>query len=117
MPTKKFSKNIWSALCGQFEKTADGRFVNRKAERLREAKDSFHAKCSEAGRRGNERRWNAEVEKRGNEGPPSDHRVPDGDPIDTRIGFGSRKYRCRLPIADCRLPTTNQKTHTQTASS
>jgi len=70
-PVSRFKKKIWPKLCGLFEATPDGRLVHRKIESIRDGKEAFRKKCSEAGKIGNERRW----------GP---YRVPDVNPIGTR---------------------------------
>jgi uncharacterized protein YdaU (DUF1376 family) len=70
-PVSRFKKKIWPKLCGLFEAAPDGRLVHRKIESIRDGKEAFRKKCSDAGKIGNDRRWGT-------------HRVPDANPIDTR---------------------------------
>jgi len=86
--SRKFA-SMWPALRGCFKENADGRLVHSKVELLRNAKESYRDKCSEAGKRGNERRWGTD-------------RVPDDDPIGSRSKgeSGFIAVDCRLPIAD-----------------
>jgi len=71
-PVARFRKKIWPKLSGLFETAPDGRLTHRKIESIRDGKESFRRKCSEGGKLGNERRWGK-------------HRVPDADPINTRL--------------------------------
>lgn len=98
---QRFERHIWPAICGMFASRDDGRLVHRKVEMLRDVKDAFRAKCSEAGKIGNAKRW-------GND------RVPDGNAI-TEASHGpdenpnrvSSLSDFRLPISDFRQERTN----------
>jgi uncharacterized protein YdaU (DUF1376 family) len=103
IPLRKFERMIWPALAGCFSKTADGRLLNPKVESIRQAKETFRSKCSEAGKRGNLKRW----------GPDQ---VPDENPIETRsIGESGCDREpiasdFRFPTSDYRLPETRTET-------
>ena len=110
MSARKFSKNIWPALRGRFEKTSDGRFVHDKVETLREAKEQRRTVWSEAGKLGNAIRWGNGNGQAGDTNPitgksPID-RVPDTDPINRRseIDRVGISVECRVPSVECRVP-------------
>ena len=87
----RFQRVIWPGIQDCFQSAPNGRLVHRKVELLRKAKEEHKVKCSEAGIRGNVKRWGGD-------------RVPDDDPINTRTE-GDRSASladCRLPIADYR---------------
>ena len=97
-PVKRFEQNIWPALSGLFSSAA-GRLVHHKVELLRTVKEQRRTAWSEAGKRGNEKRWGGD-------------RVPDTDPIGSRpkgesgsdqVGISAD---CRLPIAEYQTPNT-----------
>jgi uncharacterized protein YdaU (DUF1376 family) len=92
-PLRKFERDIWPALAGCYSPTADGRLVHRKVELIRAGKEAFRAKCSDAGKRGNEKRWGY-------------HQVPDDNPIESRSIPESGTYRETI-ASDCRLPITD----------
>ena len=92
-PLARFKKKIWPKLCGLFETIPDGRLVHRKIESIRNGKELFRKKCSEAGKLGNERRWGRD-------------RVPDANPIDTRSGSVSGIDR-KTVASDFRSPISN----------
>ena len=97
-PVKNFERDIWPALSGLFSQV-DGRLVHRKVELLRNAKEQRRTAWSEAGRRGNEKRWGKD-------------RVTDRVPTETRqtpesgSDHLSISADCRLPITDYQEPNT-----------
>lgn len=101
MPEPYFQERVWPKLCGLFEARADGRLAHHKIESIRDGKELFRSKCSEAGKVGNQRRW-------------GNHRVPDASPMATRSIPESGLDRetiasdIRYPISDFRLQTTTK---------
>jgi uncharacterized protein YdaU (DUF1376 family) len=91
IPPRTFERRVWPAVRDLFSAGIDGRLIHRKVESLREAKEARRAKCSDAGKRGNELRWGSD-------------RVPDESATETGSGLD-----CKTISADCRLPNTDYR--------
>jgi uncharacterized protein YdaU (DUF1376 family) len=54
----KFTADLWPSMSTLFASSPDGdRLIHWKIEQIRNGAEAFRRKCSQAGKRGNEKRW------------------------------------------------------------
>ena len=100
-PQKKFERDIWPMLRDLFVARDDGRLVHHKVESLRAAKEQRRTERSAAGRRGNQKRWGSDTNQ------VAERSLSDQTVI----------AKASVPIADCRLPSTEYREKEQTLCS